>query len=231
MILGLLGSKGSGKTLAASTLESKGFRRLSFAGPLKQLLSETFEIHLSFFTGGDLKEQPYLNIVLDAVAVKRLIDHAKAFYPITESQATRAILNAPNAIIQTPRQLLQIVGTDIFRNHISKEYWLNVLKAQVTSTADYVIDDCRFPNEIEVIQGLGGYIIGIERLSLKNKDLHISEQIDFTQVDFKIKNKYSKEVYIDDVDNIYQLIKQELEWQKSQKNVTRPSSFGGNFEN
>jgi hypothetical protein len=230
MIIGLLGSKGSGKTLAASVLQNKGFRKLSFAGPLKKLLSETFDIPTTSFTDGVLKEQASLNVTLDALAVKRILDYARRFYNITEEQTTRAILNAPNAVISTPRQLMQAVGTDIFRNQVSNEYWLNVFKAQLDPIADFVVDDVRFANEREVIQKLGGYVIGIERFGLKNNDLHASEQLDLTQADFRIQNKYSIETYVDDVENVYQLIKQELEWQKSLKNAMRQNTFGGNSE-
>jgi hypothetical protein len=54
------------------------------------------------------------------------------------------------------RRLLQIYGTEIFRNRVDPNYWANQVKNRaVSSTADVVIvTDTRFPNELEAFDDI-----------------------------------------------------------------------------
>lgn len=64
----------------------------------------------------------------------------------------------------TPRKALQILGTELFRNHLHKDFWVIALKRKLLSVEkNVVICDCRFPNEVEMIKSLGGIIIRVER--------------------------------------------------------------------
>ncbi|ATZ80931.1 monophosphate kinase [Bodo saltans virus] len=76
----------------------------------------------------------------------------------------------------TPRQVLQFVGTDLFRNHIcellptmGKDIWINVIKRKISNMtkrnqdAKFVITDIRFPNELQAIKDLYGTTIKIQR--------------------------------------------------------------------
>jgi hypothetical protein len=56
----------------------------------------------------------------------------------------------------TPRRILQIVGTDLFRQHFDQDIWVKAMVANVYrltisagSPQPIVISDCRFPNELE----------------------------------------------------------------------------------
>ena len=61
---------------------------------------------------------------------------------------------------KSPRELLQIIGTDCFRNLVDPEFWVKVgirdINLMTNSGFDVVVSDCRFPNEIEAIKNLGG---------------------------------------------------------------------------
>lgn len=50
----------------------------------------------------------------------------------------------------SPRQLYQTIGTEVFRDHFDKDIWVKSLKYKMINDpdTDYVISDCRFPNEI-----------------------------------------------------------------------------------
>lgn len=67
----------------------------------------------------------------------------------------------------TTRHLLQTLGTDWGRAHVSPTLWLDEWesKARVWSRTgvSVVADDLRFPNEVEAIRKLGGMIWRIER--------------------------------------------------------------------
>lgn len=57
----------------------------------------------------------------------------------------------------TVRKLLQYVGTELFRNNIDAEIWVKSLWFRVASNPNknYVVSDCRFPNEINFLKENG----------------------------------------------------------------------------
>jgi len=64
----------------------------------------------------------------------------------------------------TAREVLQIVGTDMFRK-MQKNVWsdatIRLIKKEAYNVA--IIADCRFPNEVEAIKGAGGIVIKLNR--------------------------------------------------------------------
>lgn len=102
----------------------------------------------------------------------------------------------------TPRQILQFVGTNIFRDHMKElhvgfgdVFWLLATKAKINNISkDIVISDVRFPNEVEFVKNLNGKVIRVTRNTNTNTDNHISEQlIDQLNVDYDLKNNGTKE--------------------------------------
>lgn len=88
----------------------------------------------------------------------------------------------------TPRLLLQLIGTELFRNNIHDNIWINALmceyKEKITTESFYdiktnnytgitnksknnfpnwIITDMRFPNELKAVKDKGGICIRIER--------------------------------------------------------------------
>ena len=64
----------------------------------------------------------------------------------------------------TPRIALQLVGTDLWRNQFHDGIWLLSFEKKLLSIKeDVMITDCRFPNEIELIQRLKGKIVRVKR--------------------------------------------------------------------
>lgn len=64
----------------------------------------------------------------------------------------------------TAREVMQFVGTDIFRkmkNNIWADTTINKIKKENPSLA--IIADCRFPNEVQAIKNIGGYVIKLTR--------------------------------------------------------------------
>jgi hypothetical protein len=76
-----------------------------------------------------------------------------------------------NVVFNTPRQLLQYVGTDIIRNLVSDTYHTDVVFnaiAKGDSDSLYVITDARFENERDLIKSKGGFNVLVDR-GLKSK--------------------------------------------------------------
>lgn len=118
----------------------------------------------------------------------------------------------------TPRKLLQIIGTELFRNDIFSylpgsfkipygKIWINRFKLWYEKNKKYwkmtdytgvgkyfernvVVTDVRFLDEAEVIKKLGGIVIKIERPILNyRKDDHSSEiYINYIKTDYTIIN-------------------------------------------
>lgn len=79
----------------------------------------------------------------------------------------------------SPRQILQLVGTECFRKVIRDDFWVVLGKKRLKEFADrnwnVVISDCRFPNEMEALRELGGITVRIVRNDQISTDPHPSE--------------------------------------------------------
>ena len=74
------------------------------------------------------------------------------------------------------REVLQYVGTDIFRK-MNHKVWLDAFFSKVESEGSELalVSDVRFKNEVEEIQKQGGFVLGLTRDIYKGKDSHSSE--------------------------------------------------------
>lgn len=141
-IIGICGLKGSGKdTIAKIVCESNSsFVTVAFADAVKDVASVMFGWSRDMLSGRfpesrEWREQPD-------------VYWSEAF-----------------GFDFTPRKGLTTIGTDIVRPTFLKHIWdLNVKKKILDNpTSNFVIPDTRFVNEIEMIKGLGGIIVRVER--------------------------------------------------------------------
>lgn len=144
MIIALTGSMGSGKdTVAHMLCEHHGFRAMSFAGTLKQCVAAVFHWSEHLLAGRDEVSRQWREQV-DPWWSQRL-----------------GIENL------TPRWVLQHIGTDVMRNHFHPDIWVASVQRQlVDSAAHTVLTDARFPNEIHMVQQLGGELWRVQRGAL-----------------------------------------------------------------
>jgi len=79
-----------------------------------------------------------------------------------------------NDIRLTAREVMQLVGTDIFRK-MKKDVWARstITKIQKEKPQIAIVADCRFPNEVKAIKDAGGLVIKLNR-NPYNSD-HVSE--------------------------------------------------------
>lgn len=75
----------------------------------------------------------------------------------------------------TVRELLQIIGTDVWRNRFYDKIWAEAPFYKKWDAGIVLITDCRFPNEINVIKKFNGILVRVNRPSVKSNDNHISE--------------------------------------------------------
>ena len=103
----------------------------------------------------------------------------------------------------SPREILQFVGTDVFRNKFSTNFWVDSLKYYIdTNPGCYIISDVRFPNEVDFVRHYNGKIIKVDRKRY-NSDLHESEiYIDKLKYDYLIENKEGLFELLDKVDKL-----------------------------
>jgi hypothetical protein len=133
--IGLSGFAGSGKSAVATYLErAYGFRRRHIAEPLRAMLRPLF-------------------------AAYGIDDATTAVY--LEGKLKETVVPEFG---KTPRQLQITLGTEWGRQKVSDTLWTGAWKHAVASSEDIAINDSvRFPNERDVIQDLGGFVIHIER--------------------------------------------------------------------
>ena len=190
MILGLCGTKGSGKDTAASFLLDKGWAQVSFAGPLKDLCAATFDIKPAKFHNPRFKD-----LVWDE-PIMLTKDHADNFIanlskPLYGQLQANLIYDAfDNKELYSARQLLQFIGTEVVRDLVSQTYWLDLaeekIKDWIGRGVNVVITDIRFKNERDLIKDYNGSVVRILR-ETGSVDNHASEVIDF-EVDNVVEN-------------------------------------------
>ena len=83
----------------------------------------------------------------------------------------------------TGRQLLEYVGTDVFRNHYDDDIWINLMsnkcKNYLHNGYSVVISDLRFPNEKNMLLSMRGKLIlvyrDVKELEPIDRNLHPSK--------------------------------------------------------
>lgn len=173
MILGVCGKREHGKdTFARMLIEvDPSFSRLGFADRLKEICMKVY----------DLTEEQVSDFRAKEASLDQPID-LDARLDLLRAE-TGLLLFEQRLVANTPRQVLQYVGTDYIRS-VQPDYWLQVVAQKIKENPDgnYVITDVRFPNEAEILKGLGAFILKVLRLSkLPDNSMaeHASEQINF----------------------------------------------------
>ena len=139
MIIGICGFKSSGKDTIAELLINKyEFKKLSFAGALKDIISIIFGWSREKLEGLTKEDREWREQI-DPWWSKRL-----------------------NLPMLSPRWILQQIGTNVFRDNFHQDIWIAALERKIKNFTGVVITDLRFDNEINTIRDLGGLIIHLK---------------------------------------------------------------------
>lgn len=137
------------------------WRKTSFARPLKQVLSLMINEPIEKFEDRAFKEYRYIN--LSTFEQKWYIE----FLPgqvMSDNQFSKLLKNGQYDTIMSSwisiRQLMQYVGTNVCRQYISNDVWIN---ATLQNTNNIVIADLRFKRECEIIKKHDGVLIYVSR--------------------------------------------------------------------
>lgn len=105
----------------------------------------------------------------------------------------------------SPRQMFQFLGTDVMRNQIHSDFWLQHFLHwyQNHKEQDIIVTDVRFQNEVDIIKQCGGIIIRINRQI--SQDDHVSERgiSELHGIDYVIENTSSLEDYHHRIDDFF----------------------------
>lgn len=142
MIIGFVGFAGSGKDSCADYLvQSKGFVRETFAGPVKDCLAAVFGWPRAMLEG----------LTAESRAWRETIDHWWS-----------RELGIPDF---SPRWAMQHWATDVVRDHFHMDTWMLSMRRRLEehhfAGRDVVVSDVRFPNEIEMLQSMGGKVVRV----------------------------------------------------------------------
>lgn len=162
MIIGLSGVARSGKdTIADYLVENYGFRKVSFADPIREAL---------YRLDPDIELDGYDMKLASAV---RLLGWEK-------------LKDASPSI----RGLMQRMGTEVGRNMFGENIWVNTALNSITPGEKIVITDVRFPNEADAIQATGGKLWRVERPGVGPANDHPSESaLDAYEFPIKLVNE------------------------------------------
>lgn len=137
-VVGLSAFKGSGKTTLAKHLEKKGFHRVSFADPIREMLEF---------------QNPYLLSEEGAKPLQEILLH-QSWQDLKTTEYSEQIRNL---MISTGNALRSLDESLIIR----------VAHDRVCELLDggdkVVIDDVRLPSEAQFVRELGGVVIRINR--------------------------------------------------------------------
>lgn len=146
VIIAICGFQGVGKdTFSNYLVHNYQFKKFSFAAATKDILANMFGWDRSLLEGDTIESRTFRESI-DSWWAKKL--------------------SIPDL---TPRKVLQLIGTDLFRKHFNNEIWVHIVEKKIinclkiNSEQRIIISDCRFPNEIVMLKNLGAKLIHIQR--------------------------------------------------------------------
>lgn len=166
----------SGKSIAGDVFVSRDYTRLQFSSPLKWM----------FRTLCECADVP--NDYID-----RMIDG-----DLKED-------GCPELMDLSFRRFATSVGTDWGRK-FNEDFWINILASNLDKLSRlgakrFIIDDVRFPNEMQYILDSGGFMISVERSRHAVPPAPFEGQLSIFTFDYHLVNE-SRDEFIKDVAGI-----------------------------
>jgi hypothetical protein len=146
MIISFSGRQHSGKTKLAELCQNKGYKIMYFADELKELVCKLLNI-----------QRGYLELNKDVnnnYSISKNIDYTElsSFLEINEEILTKEL---SNKVFDSIRYAMQFLGTDLIRKY-NKNWHIKQIEKKLIKGENYCFGDCRFINEKEFIDSIGG---------------------------------------------------------------------------
>jgi hypothetical protein len=169
IIMGMAGKMGSGKDTAANYLvEHHGFTKIAFADNLKNMCMHAFKLSHEDCYGEVGKFRKFDEpVILGYEHLRQISLWVREDFG--DNKLTDVLRDKMHKFLgqefETPRHILQFVGTEILRDIIDGEYHAKVVRMQIDKKKlrKVVISDCRFLNERNAIRywaGVNVLIVG-----------------------------------------------------------------------
>lgn len=155
VVIGLAGVKTSGKSTVANIIKNilkDEVVEAALADKLKDVCSDVFLIPRNYFDDQNLKEVPLEEPrILTGSDINKILEFFNVISKITPE--TREKLHGiAGMVLKTPRQIAQIVGTEVLRATGDEDIHCKNVKLGDNTT---IISDIRFPNEFDYFSKLG----------------------------------------------------------------------------
>jgi len=165
--------------------ENSEWETRKFAGKLKDIASHLTGIDIENFEDQEFKKT-LLGPEWGSVETNPLNS-----IPVFEDVKFNSLMSV--------REFLQKLGTDAMRKGLHDNVWVNALMSdyrpieynddEQPRLPNWIITDCRFPNEAQAVKDKGGLVIRIDRPGIKPINDHPSEiALDNWKFDYKIAN-------------------------------------------
>ena len=184
MIVAISGYAGSGKDTVANIIcaNDESFKIKKFADKLKKIASILTSIHPDRF-----EEQEF-----------------KHTYMPSEWKQKRLVDGEYKDSNMTVREFLQMLGTEAVRQGLHENTWVNALFSDYKKGDNWVITDCRFPNEFKEVKRRGGVTVYISRPEVRPVNGHSSEvALEGYDFDYVIPNDTTIESLVHHVQDLY----------------------------
>ena len=137
---------GCGKSTVAKILAEKGYEIIPFAEPMKRM------------------------IVALLLRAGYTLENALQYAHISKHEPLKLLPGEPTA-----RHLLQTLGTEWGRDHISPNLWTTIWDTQAQQREKVATDDMRFVNEVVTVRKRNGQIWEVQRPGFMPDKSHRSE--------------------------------------------------------
>jgi len=170
VIIGLTGPAHSGKSTLAQLLDGRGWRRMSFADPIKDMVRGL--LYSCNMSVGEAEARLY---------------------------GSRKEEEIPGLGVSS-RRLMQFIGTEGGRGAHPDLWLRAMEMRLANATGKVVIDDVRMDNEAELIHRMGGKVYRIERSGGAKVEAHASEAgVTRALIDGIVSNDSGKEDMLDEL--------------------------------
>lgn len=151
-LIGIAGRAGHGKDTIGNMLVDYGYQRVAFADKVREAA---------------LAIDPIIQYELDHVHASNRLSYIVQWAGWDKAK-----------MLGDVRQLLQRIGTEMGRNMLAPNVWIDALRPTLDRRKKYVITDVRFENEIEFITSNGGVVWFVQRPQLDSEPVeHASEML------------------------------------------------------